>query len=334
LPVKPSDIYRSPCCGHPLRLEDGCLRTSDVVEASLLICGKCQKGFPIVGGIPRFVMEPNYVKSFGIQWNQFERTQLDSHSGTTLSAARLFSVTGWPRALKGELVLEAGSGMGRFTEVLAQTEASVFTIDCSNAIEANWRNNRHFQNVQFSQADIFALPFPDKTFDGIVCLGVMQHTLDPERAFHSLVAKLKEGGRIAIDVYDLTFRAFINPKYWLRPITKQLSHKALLRFIQSVVACLFPIKMWISEYVPFGKYFAFFIPIAYHKNFIRETSNFTYDQLIEFSILDTFDKYASYYDKPQTLRAVRRWFREAGLVNVHVQYGINGITATGTKPVR
>jgi len=38
------------------------------------------------------------------------------------------------------------------------------------------------------------------------------------------------------------------------------------------------------------------------------------------------------YDLPQTLSTVRRWFAEAGLENVTVQYGYNGIEGRGRKP--
>ena len=41
--------------------------------------------FPVVRGIPRFCPAVNYLDSFGFQWNQFDRTQLDVHSGADLS---------------------------------------------------------------------------------------------------------------------------------------------------------------------------------------------------------------------------------------------------------
>jgi hypothetical protein len=94
---------------------------------------------------------------------------------------------------------------------------------------------------------------------------------------------------------------------------------------------VFPIKMWVTEKVPFGKYPAFFIPIAYHKGFIPNIDKFSYDQLLEWSILDTFDKYAPRYDKPQRITTIKKWFLRTGLTNVSVKYGPNGIVAKGVK---
>jgi hypothetical protein len=36
-------------------------------------------------GIPRFVSESNYADNFGMQWNYFAKTQLDSYSGHAIS---------------------------------------------------------------------------------------------------------------------------------------------------------------------------------------------------------------------------------------------------------
>ena len=78
--------------------------------------------FPIINNIPRFVPSENYSSSFGMQWNIFAKTQLDSFSGTTISKDRFYRVTGWQEnELKDSLILEAGSGAGRFTEIIAKT---------------------------------------------------------------------------------------------------------------------------------------------------------------------------------------------------------------------
>ena len=52
----------------------------------------------------------------------------------------------------------------------------------------------------------------------------------------------------------------------------------------------------------------------------------------ELSLLDTFDMLAPAYDRPQTRRRVERWFREAGLVDVHIEFAHTGISARGKRP--
>jgi len=54
--------------------------------------------------------------------------------------------------------------------------------------------------------------------------------------------------------------------------------------------------------------------------------------LKEWAYLDTFDMLGPRYDAPQTLRTMQRWFVEAGLTDVDVRYGHNGIEGRATRP--
>ena len=58
------------------------------------------------------------VKNFGIQWNLFKKTQFDSFTKQKLTESRLKECSGCDlNKLKGKLLLEMGSGAGRFTEI-------------------------------------------------------------------------------------------------------------------------------------------------------------------------------------------------------------------------
>ena len=52
----------------------------------------------------------------------------------------------------------------------------------------------------------------------------------------------------------------------------------------------------------------------------------------EWAIMDTFDMLSPVHDHPQSVRTVTRWFEEAGLVDIAVEYGMNGIVARGKRP--
>lgn len=247
-------ILVSPANTQDKKINDGILR-----------CNQCKAQFSIKDYIPRFVPPENYADSFGFQWNIHANTQIDTYSGINMSRARFFDVTGWPQDLREEKILEAGCGAGRFTQIAAETGAEIYSFDYSNAIEANMRNNTAHDNINFFQADIFHIPLQQASIDRIFCFGMLQHCPDPRKAFMSLIPFLKPGGNIVIDIYDLTLRAFVNPKYWLRPFTKRLPPEKLYALVEKVVSKIFPLKMWITENIPFGKYLAFFIPVAYHK---------------------------------------------------------------------
>src|SRR5260370_37100503 len=157
---------------------------------------RCSEGcrWSIRGGIPRFVGENNYASSFGVQWNKYPRTELDSYTGKSYSKQRLERCLGTPlEGLRGKVVLECGSGAGRFTELLVRQCEALVSIDLSSAVDANLRNCRPIHPYLIMQGDINASPLPPKYFDIVVCLGVIQHTSNPERTLPSLVRHVKPG---------------------------------------------------------------------------------------------------------------------------------------------
>jgi uncharacterized protein YbaR (Trm112 family) len=114
---------RCPQCKSELSLIEA-IWQNDEVEAGALNCSGCGTVHPIVAGIPRFVPLDNYAENFGFQWNRFRKTQLDSHSGQTISRDRFLKSTGWtPESLAGQRVLDIGCGAGRFVEVASITRA-------------------------------------------------------------------------------------------------------------------------------------------------------------------------------------------------------------------
>src|SRR6266853_2622222 len=296
----------------------------DEIAEGLLVCSRCSASFRISGGIPRFVADEEYAGSFGFQWNQFRKTQLDSHTGLPLSSDRLCQGTEWPRAMTGSIILEAGSGAGRFTEFLLQAGATVFSFDLSNAVEANAGNNGHMSNLNLFQASIYEIPVREGTFDKVFCMGVLQHTPDPERSFFSLVRFLKPGGEIAVDVYARNLRSLLSWKYVLRPITTRMNKDSLFHWVQRAVKVLLPTAIFLRRIG--GRWGARLTPILQYSHW-----GLPYELNREWATLDTFDMYAPAHDHPRSLAEVRQWFDSAGLENTVVNYGPNGIVARGRR---
>lgn len=286
--------------------------------------------FPIVRDIPRFVDQKNYADSFGLQWNTFGRTQIDKFNGTTISHERFFRDTHWsPAELYHRKVLEVGSGAGRFTQILLETGAEVFSVDYSAAVDANSENNSGYDTLHLYQADIYRLPFGHELFDNIVCFGVLQHTPDPEKAFKSLLPFLKKGGEIAVDVYPKTWKTFLWSKYWYRPITKRIRNKILLRILRWILPKWMPISTFLLRIPRVGFYLSQMIP---NSNYTFIYPQLSKEQILEWAILDTFDMLTPRFDKPQTVKTLRRWFTESGLEIKYCGEGANGFVAMGRKP--
>ena len=312
------------CRSAQLSLEASQRNAEDVEEGSVR-CGACGQSFNVTRGLARFVPASNYAESFGFQWNRHARTQLDSHSRLPVSADRLWAALGGRTDMTGLRVLEAGSGAGRFTEVLAATGADVVSFDYSSAVDANARNQRPSPKLHIFQGDIFNIPLAERSFDKVLCLGVIQHTPDPHAAFRSLARYVRPGGQLAVDAYTRNFAALLQWKYVLRPITRRMRKETLYRIIETVTPVLVPVARVLRRVA--GRLGARLVPIVEYSHL-----GLPPDLNVQWAILDTFDMYSPAHDHPQSLATVTRWFEEAGFECVSVRPGLNGVVGSGYRP--
>jgi SAM-dependent methyltransferase len=270
-------------------------------------CSGCKSTFPIQDGIPRFVYDEGYSESFGFQWNIYAKTQLDKFNGSTISRDRLFSQSGWKSDdLANKNVLECGSGAGRFSQVLCDTKANLFSLDYSSAVTANLSNNKNYSNLFLMQASIYDLPFQDESFDYLVCLGVIQHTPDVKQSVVKMLSKLKKGGHFCIDVYASPI-TYLHPRHLVRFITKRMDKEKLFYRVQKAVKLLFPISNFLHKIPVIGQILARLIPIANWKSNIKLNRE---EQYLEWSLLDTFDWYSPAFESPQTKGNLKKWMEE------------------------
>ncbi len=319
--------FHCPECAVGLQLKDVTLEEdSDIISGSFL-CPSCHKSYVIDGGIPRFVPSENYAASFGKQWNLFPQTQLDSTNGTHISEERFFEETQWPQNLRGQKILEAGCGMGRFSEIALKTEAQVYSLDYSSAVDAARRNLQARKNHCLVQASIYDIPFPKNTFDKIFCFGVLQHTPNVGASFQNLVSYLKPGGTIAIDVYAAPISWF-HPRQILRPFTKRMNPDTLLTMVQKGVPPLLKISRIVASLPVFGSTLRHAVPVANYQGRLQLTP----DQVREWAILDTFDWLSPRYEQPQRAETVRQWFEKNNFTDISIERKVGIYIARGRKP--
>lgn len=272
-----------------------------------------ERSYQVVKGIPRVCDPSNYTDNFGFQWNKFAKTQIDRETKASRhSEQRFFGETLWkPEDLDGIDLLEVGSGAGRFSRViLEKTKANLWSVDYSSAVEANWANNGAIAPDRFHlfQASIYEMPFPDGSFDKVLCLGVLQHTPDFEGSVRALISKAKPGGEIVVDFYPVRgFWSKLHAKYLLRPFTKRMDHRKLLGLIERNIGWMFATSKALNRTPlrPLER----FIPMCGWGSIPEGLSP---EEQREWAILDTFDMFSPEYDNPQRVSAVADMFRRAG----------------------
>jgi SAM-dependent methyltransferase len=310
---------RCPICFAPF---DG---ASPSDGSHLIRCAGQGHVFPVVDGIARFVdtvqdsLASRTQASFGYEWTHFtdwrssgETNFNDYFAGLDLGL------------MSSAVVLDAGCGMGRHSRLMATRAGRVVAVDFSRAIDQARRNTADVGNVDCVQADLFALPFADGTFDLVYSLGVLHHLTDTERALRQLVAKLKPGGRLRIYLYwkrhgwKGTLLAGVTAA---RQVTTRMPFPALRAFCAALSVGLFGGIVLPYRALSFAGVKA-----------IEEWPLFVYSKY-PFNVLfnDQFDRFSAPIEKRYDPHEVRQLLEHAGLIDVTVQ-ACYGWIGDGIKP--
>lgn len=301
------------------------------VKEGALRCEKCSKEYPITNSIARFVPQSNYADSFGYEWNMHKKTQHDLNTGVDASRKRFYEETRWEKKeSENPIILEAGCGSGRFTPYALEVAGGgvVISFDYSSAIDASASTNIPSKNLLLLQADIFNLPLKEKSIDKCFCLGVLQHTPSAKNALISLTKTLKVGGELVCDHYPFNKNTPFNTKYWVRPLTKRIPHRALYNFGKKYIDFMWPVFKFNRKTFPPRRAnrinWRLLIPDYTSENLSEE-------RLKEWAYLDFFDMLSPRYDRPIRMKTLHRYLGEAGLKNVETKPGYNGWEGRGVK---
>lgn len=283
-----------------------------------LVNNKGEIIYKLYNGAYRLVSDNNYATNFGLEWNTFQKTQIDKYSGNDISQKRFFAQTRWDNDLAGKNVLEVGSGAGRFSQIILDfTKSTLYSVDFSNAVEANYRNNGPNERFKLFQASVYELPFAKNSFDKVICLGVLQHTPDFKKSIECLIEMVKPGGEIVVDFYPIKgWYTKICAKYLLRPLTKKIGNERLMHIIRKNIDWMMLLYKFNTK-IRLGVLNRF-IPICDITRTLPTELNA--NDLREWIILDTFDMFSPEYDDPQKLETVTNWFSEFGLVDIDAQF--------------
>ena len=128
----------------------------------------------------------------------------------------------------GDLVLDAGCGEGRHTFECFRRDCSILGMDLDHRslLKARYMleqmRGRRDAAGRFSllRGDALRFPFPDETFDKVICAEVIEHVQDEHLAMTELARILKIRGKIAVTVPTLITEHLydkLSPQYFRTP---------------------------------------------------------------------------------------------------------------------
>lgn len=199
--------------------------------------------------------------------------------------------------------------------------ARVASVDLSAAVEANARNAPPGPEHLIAQADLRALPFPDRAFDVVICLGVLQHTPNPEIALAHIFRHVKPGGYLVVDHYRRNLRWDLSLQPAWRSLLKRLPPDRSVAVTERVVNALYPyharsrtLDIVLSRVSPVQTYFRKFPSLSEH------------DQR-QWALLDTHDAMTDRYKHFRTVRSIRRALEQLPGEIEYCARGGNGVEA-------
>lgn len=304
-----------------------------------LACTKCGRLYPIVRGIPRFVESESTPGTSEIASQFFtEFTALAAGDGDmdpyALREYYFFTRTGIDPViyealpgdpyktelpenhylpdgtrLQGRLVLDAGCGPGRFTEVAANHGARlVVGLELGNHVDRAAQRCQHRENVAFVQGSLLNPPFRMDSFNLVFSIGVLHHTGNAELGAQRLAALVAPEGSIALWVYP--------PEYWgrgpQRPLARLL-HKLIskrqpsvgLRICEKVLYPLGKLQMRVHRHkslkLLMAPFFLIKVPRHPHKKVMLAT---------------IFDYYGPKYISTHSTTDVCTWLTKSGFIDV------------------
>jgi SAM-dependent methyltransferase len=293
----------------------------DVVTDGSLTCESGHQ-FAVVEGVPRFVRhaldadQQRTRESFGHEWTV--RYPQHGHTPAERQAERdifLEYTRTVPSEFRGQLVLDAGCGNGRYAKLVNDWGARVVAVDISSAVDAAQRNLGDRPDVDVVQADLFKLPFCPETFDIVYSVGVLHHTPDARGAFAAIQPLVKRGGFFSIFVHGQGNRVLHATNRALRRWTATRSYSTTWRFAQALTAIG---KVLVS--IPFAG------PMLYLMG--RQIVYFDPD------LHNTFDHFSAGFTSFHRKDEIRGWYD--GWDDVVVRYaGVanESIYARGAKPI-
>lgn len=306
---------RCPQCNGEFNLDALTIKGSEVLEGGLSC--RCSN-YKIINGVPRLIYgklnppQKRSKESFSREWLEYYQrlgfNNIEEEKEKFLNYTRTV-----PSYFKNKLVLDAGCGNGRYSNIASKLGAKVIAVDISESVEVAYQNLISNKNTSILQANIFNLPFQKEIFDFIFSIGVLHHTPDAKLAFKNLLNYLKPGGEIAIFVY-----AKGNPILYFM-------NKTLRNNISKL-----PTKLiWYLTNIPtiFGKalhlfpYFGSFV-----HNILLQFVFFSQDHH------NNFDAYSAGYTSFHTKEELKEWFQDLDDVII-IQTGAakESLFARGTK---
>jgi ubiquinone/menaquinone biosynthesis C-methylase UbiE len=155
--------------------------------------------------------------------------------------------------------LDIGCDAGIYTiEFLRRGVRKVTAVDINEETLTLARKNLASLNLsaELLVADAQALPFPDNTFDQVLCLMVMEHVKDPVSLLQGISRVLKPGGRLILSVPNELYLTRPVIPYDFSKILQVIGHEHKGYYLEDLEKIFSSSKLMITGHRYYYKFFS------------------------------------------------------------------------------
>ena len=321
------------CNGQSLNL-NSFTESGDHVITGKITCS-CGAEYPIINGVPRILkknllegvlkhykmdmdkdfssqriekitdIQEQTMDAFGYEWTYYSDYDADNYYD-------------WmPEGFKPEegflnkTGLEVGCGAGRHAAKTSQWAKTHIAVDLSYAVDSAFVLNKDTKNCHIIHADAFNLPFKEKSFDYVYCLGVIQHMHNPPEGFTHLAKFPKQDGILLVNAYQASRRFLTGILEVVRQITIRMPAPMLnfLCYIAGIIDYSFCLAWKGIVKLGLGKILGPIVPER-----VKEYSKHSFKTVVA----DWYDRLACPKKFHYTREEVGAWYENANYVNIRV----------------
>jgi ubiquinone/menaquinone biosynthesis C-methylase UbiE len=172
-------------------------------------------------------LKSKQVKKPYREYRQFIQDKYDGFAGNLMSITGFITGHGLlagqvfkPDAfdLRGcKRILDAGCGNGRHIKYILRwgdPDAFITAFDLSHRMLIRSHRRLKSDRIRYLTADLTRLPYPDASFDAIVCGWVLEHIPDPRLALSELSRVLQPGGKLLLMTTEDTVWGAVCSNLW------------------------------------------------------------------------------------------------------------------------
>ena len=163
----------------------------------------------------------------------------------------------------------------------------------------------------------------------VFCLGVIQHTPNPEQTIACLYEQVKPGGTLVIDHYTYDFSWFTKTAPLFRLYLRRLPPEKGIRWKERLVNTLLALHQMARHFYPAQVLLSRLSPVLCYYHAFPDLSD---DVHREWALLDTHDSLTAWHMHFRSRRQIRRTLEQLGLGEIWCEYGGNGVEARGQRP--